>query len=334
MGAAPSSKPGGVGLVAKGSYIVAIDLGGTNLRVALADTKGELRNRLNLPTQAEDGPDRVIGQMVEGVRELTAELSPQQILGIGVGAPGPLDPSSGVVFTPPNLPGWRDVPLKALLERELSLPVYLGNDANLAALGEHRFGAGRGLRNLVYLTISTGIGVGVIVEGQLLLGEQGLAGEAGHMTIDMNGPPCKCGNVGCLEALASGLAIARRAQALLDAGASTSIPSFAQGGQITAEAVEAAARGQDPVALEIMAAVGDCLGVGVLNLIHLFNPQAVIIGGGVSNAGELLFQPIRRIIAQRAMPNFRQVQILPAALGEDVGLYGAVALVLAEGGCG
>lgn len=311
-------------------YLVVMDLGGSRLRVALADPAGQLSRKQNLPTRGGEGRDAVISRMAQAAREAMASLAQEQVLGIGIGVPGPLDPRTGVIFTPPNLPGWRDVPLKTLLEEELRLPVYLGNDANLAALGEHRFGAGQGLDHLVYLTVSTGIGAGVIVEGKLLLGHEGLAGEAGHMTI-AEGPPCKCGNVGCLEALASGLAIARAAQERIAAGEESSIPRFSQG-EITAGTVGAAARAGDPLAREVLEKAATYLGIGVLNLVHIFNPQAVIIGGGVSQAGDLLFEPVRRLVAQRAMPNFRKVQILPAALGDDTVLYGAVALVLAEMG--
>lgn len=317
-------------MMAEKRYIIAIDLGGSRFRVGLADSSGRLLRRKSYPTRAEEGREAVISRLAQAAREAMHSYPREEILAVGLGAPGPLDPRSGVIFTPPNLPSWRDVPLKALLEEELDLPVYLGNDANLAALGEHRFGAGRGLDHLVYLTVSTGIGAGIIMDGSLLLGQDGLAGEAGHMTI-AEGPLCKCGNVGCLEALASGLAIAQAARERIEAGEESSIPRFSQG-EITAEAVEAAARAGDPLAQEVMQKAANYLGIGVVNLVHIFNPQAVIIGGGVSQAGELVFGPVRHAVAQRAMPNFRKVRILPAALADDVGLYGAAALVLSETG--
>lgn len=311
-------------------YILAIDMGGTRFRVAVANLSGELSRRKSHPTRAEEGREAVLSRIVQAAREALEGFSKGQVLAAGLAAPGPLDPRTGVLFTPPNLPGWRDVPLKALLQEALGLPFYIGNDANLAALGEHRFGAGRGLDHLVYLTVSTGIGAGIITDGKLLLGQEGLAGEAGHMTV-AEGPACKCGNRGCLEALASGTAIARDAQGRIAAGEETSIPHGAPG-ETTAEAVSAAARAGDPLARAVLERASYHLGVGVLNLVHIFNPQAVIIGGGVSMAGDLLFGPVRRIVAERAMPNFRKVQVLPSALGDDVGLYGATALVLAETG--
>ena len=309
-------------------HIVAVDVGGTRFRVALATLAGELSRRESYATRAAEGRDAVISRIIKATEKAISSVPKETVLAVGFAAPGPLNPRTGVVFTPPNLPGWKDVPLKAILEEALGLPVYLGNDANLAALGEHRFGAGRGLDHLVYLTVSTGIGSGIIAGGSLLLGQDGLAGEAGHMTIAA-GPPCQCGNAGCLEVLASGLAIARQAEERIASGEATSIPRFSQG-EITAEAVTAAAEAGDRLAREVLHRAATYLGIGVLNLVHIFNPQAVIIGGGVSRAGDLLFEPVRRIVAERAMPNFRKVQILPASLGDDVGLYGAVALVLGE----
>ncbi len=309
-------------------FFVAVDMGGTRFRVALADASGKLSYRKSHLTRAHEGKEAVISRLTQAVRETMDHHTREQILAVGFAAPGPLDPRTGVIFTPPNLPGWQDVPLKALLEEQLNLPVYLGNDANLAALGEHHFGAGRGMDNLIYMTVSTGVGGGIIADGRLLLGQDGLAGEVGHMSV-AEGPRCKCGNYGCLEMLASGLAIARIAGERMEAGEKSSIPTFARG-RITAEAVEAAARAGDALARSVLHGAATHLGVGIVNLVHLFNPQAIIIGGGVSQAGEQIFGPVRRIVAERAMPNFRKVQIIPAALGDDVGLYGAVALVVAE----
>lgn len=309
-------------------YIVAIDMGGTRFRVALADPLGHFHHRKSYPTRPHDGRDVVISRIARAARDAIAPHPLNNILAIGLGAPGPLDPRAGIIFTPPNLPDWVNVPLKAMLEEMLDLPVHVGNDANLAALGEHRFGAGKGMDDLVYLTVSTGIGSGIIAGGRLLLGQDGLAGEAGHMSI-AEGPQCKCGNYGCLEILASGTSIARIAGERIAAGEESAIPMFTRS-TLTAEAVVAAARAGDALAQDVMSRAANYLGVGVVNLVHLFNPRAVIIGGGVSQAGDMLFGPVRRAVAERAMPNFRNVTIMPADLGDDVGLYGAVALVLAN----
>jgi glucokinase len=223
-----------------------------------------------------------------------------------------------------------NVPLKALLEQEFRIPVWVANDASLAALGEHRFGAGRGFSHLIYITLSTGIGGGFIIDGKLFLGAHGFAAEIGHMVIDPDGPRCVCGNFGCLEALASGSAIARMAQEGISSGKPSAILNLVDGdlSKVTAQTVEKAARSEDSLAKEIMERAGTSLGIGIVNLLHLFDPELLIIGGGVSKAGDLLFEPVRRVIAERAMHGFKQAKIVPSALGDDSGLYGAVAWVL------
>jgi glucokinase len=198
-------------------------------------------------------------------------------------------------------------------------------------LGEHRFGAGRGYTHIIYITVSTGIGGGIIIDGKPFLGATGLAAEIGHMTIDPDGPRCGCSNFGCLEAMASGSAIARMAIEELSGGKPSAIPSLVGDdlNKVTAQIVEKAAQGGDPLAKEIMERAGASLGIGVVNLLHLFDPQLVIIGGGVSKAGELLLEPVRRVIAERAIPDFKhRARIVPSALGDDSVLYGAVAWVL------
>lgn len=299
--------------------------------MALADRQGALLNRVSYATQAERGREVLLRRIVDAVRHMAAPLGLDEVMGVGVAAPGPIDPFTGVIYNPPNLPGWEEVPLKSILEAELGTPVFVGNDANLAALGEHEFGAGRGLNHMVYLTVSTGIGGGIIVDGRLLLGARGLAGEAGHMTIDPDGPPCGCGNVGCLEVLASGTAIGRIARERLARGEHSTMLEHAGGRleAVTAETVEAAALAGDAVAKAVMKTAASYLGIGVSNLVNLFNPEAVVLGGGVARAGELLFEPVRREVEHRVMPKLREgLRIVPASLGDDVGLLGAVALVL------
>jgi len=314
-------------------YIVGVDLGGTRIRACLADERGTILVRANRLTLAEEGQDAVLRRIVEAVREAIGKHKASDLAGVGIGAPGPLDPKTGVIFTPPNLPGWHNVPLKAILEKALGLPVYAGNDANLAALGERHFGAGQGVDDLVYITVSTGIGGGVIADGKLLVGADGAAGEVGHHTIDVHGPRCNCGNVGCLEVMAAGPAIAGYAIAAIQRGEETLIAALARetGDVVTAAHVTQAAHAGDAVARRIMRQVGEYIGVGVVNLLHLFNPRLVIIGGGVAmGAGELLFGPIREVVQERAMEIYRPTRIVPADLGDDVGLLGAVALVITE----
>lgn len=316
-------------MVAK-PLVVAVDLGGTQIRVALSDLDGTFLRRIACPTEAGQGPEAVLRRLVARIQEIRQGIRDDDILGVGIGSPGPVDALAGVIISPPNLPGWNEVPLRDILEQRLSLPVRLANDANAAALGEWAFGAGRGHQNVVYVTISTGIGGGVISEGRLLLGHRGLAAEVGHMTLQPDGPRCNCGNYGCWEALASGTAIAREGAEAVRAGRSSLLTQMCAG---QAEAVdarlvgEAADRG-DPAAQEIIERVAVYCGVGVGNLLHLYSPELVLIGGGVSRLGDVLFSTMRRVARERVMPPYRDVPIELAALKADVGLLGTVALFL------
>jgi len=313
----------------RSNLILALDLGGTHFRLALADENGKvLKHHVGL-TNAEDGPEQGISRIKDAIRGMLSGTSPDAVRGMGVAAAGLIDRDAGMLLTSPNMLSWYKTPLKELFEQELELPVWVGNDANLAALGEHMFGAGRDSDDLIYITVSTGIGGGVVSGGRLLTGYKGFAIEPGHMTIDINGPRCNCGNVGCLEVMASGTAIARMAVDKLSGGEKSAITGLVDGDldRVTAEVVAGAAKTGDVLAKEVMHTAATNLGVGVVNLVHLFNPELVIIGGGVSKAGDLIFEPVRRVVAERIMPDI-EVRILPAYLGDDSGLLGAVALVL------
>ena len=315
------------------TYIISVDLGGTQIRAALSDREGNILNRVAHPTQADEGPGPVIERIKEAIRQAAGQHL-GEVQAIGIASAGPLDPWKGVIIKAPNLPGWRNVPLKAIMEEEFGLPTYVGNDANLAALAEQRFGAGKGARNLIYITHSTGIGGGIIVDGRLLLGSKGLAAEVGHITIDIDGPRCGCGNIGCLEAMAAGPAIARNAVQAIKAGRKTIITDLVGGdlNRITAKEVNEAAQQGDPLGIELIRQAGELLGIGLVSLMHLFNPEIIIIGGGVSKAGELLFEPVRETVRERCMDEayWRDTPIVPAALGDDVGLMGGIALVLSQ----
>lgn len=307
---------------------VAVDLGATRFRVALVGRQGDLHAHAVYDTDAAAGPDAILARIGQAVRHAVAAApAGSRVVGVGIVAPGPIDPSRGLIYTAPNLPGWDNLPLADRLAALCHLPVRAGNDANLAALGEHRFGAGRGVSHMIYLTVSTGVGGGIIVDDRLLLGARGVAGEPGHMTIDLAGRRCNCGNYGCLETLASGTAIAREAAAALAAGR----PSALGAPQTTptAAAVAAAALAGDPLAVEVMERAARAMGVGIVNLLHLFDPRLVVVGGGVSHSGETWWGALRAEVERRAMPIYRQgLQIVPAALGDDAGLYGAAAMVL------
>jgi glucokinase len=307
---------------------VAVDLGGTRFRVALVGRDGDLHTHTVYDTQASTGPEIILARIGEAILRAAAEApAGSSVVGVGIVAPGPIDPWRGVIYTAPNLPGWDNLPLADRLAAICHLPVRAGNDANLAALGEHRFGAGRGLSHMIYLTVSTGVGGGIIVDDRLLLGARGVAGEPGHMTIDLGGRRCNCGNFGCLETLASGTAIAREAAEALAAGRPSALG--AAGSRPTAAAVDAAADAGDALAIELMEAAARAMGVGIVNLLHLFDPRMVILGGGVSRSGELWWAAVRAEVERRAMPIYLQgLQIVPAALGDDAGLYGAAAMIL------
>lgn len=309
-------------------WIIAIDLGGTHLRAALCTPDGTIHKRVKKKTFAERG----LKSVMERVRETAKEVWPEggNVRAVGMSAPGPLDPTQGVIISPPNLPGWEQVPVRAILSSQLDCPVFVGNDANLAALGEHRFGAGRGFDDMIYITISTGIGGGILVRGKLLLGHKGLAGEIGHMIVQPGGPQCGCGNRGCLEALASGTAIGQQARALASAGRAPEILAAAgdEIDNISSKHVgEAAAQG-DQVAVELLHQAGQYIGIGITTLMHLFNPKRFVLGGGVTQTGDLLFEPIRSTVRHWAMTPlyWEETEIVPAELGDDAGLLGALAL--------
>jgi len=317
------------------NLFIGIDLGGTKISTALVDASGRIVARDYRETMAARGQKVVVERMVDAARRVISEAGVvfSQVTGVGVGSPGPIDSRIGVVTAPPNLPGWKDVPLKQLIEERLGITTFLENDANAAALGEYRFGAGQGVQNMIYVTVSTGIGGGLILNGQLYSGTIGTAGEIGHTTVLPQGPYCGCGNRGCLEALASGTAIAREGRELVQRGVPTLIAALAEGNpeRVTARLVAEAAEQGDIEAQEILAEAMAYLGVGMANLVNLFNPELIVIGGGLTHLGEKLFRPVRRAIERRAFPAAaRVVQVVPAQLGDDAGVLGAAAVAMAQ----
>ena len=310
--------------------VVGVDLGGTKIRSVVVLADGSIVGEDVRPTDAEGGPSVVVSRLVASARAAVAasDVPHEAILAVGVTAPGTVDFDAGVLHQPPNLPGWDAVPLARLLSEHLDRPVFLENDANAAAYGEWRFGAGAGLRHLIYLTVSTGIGAGLILNGQMYRGADGAAGELGHMTIDVNGPPHNCGMVGCLEVLASGTAIARMAQEAVAAGRSPALRRLAEtAGELTAAEVDRAADAGDPTATEILATAARYLGVGLANYINIFNPEAIVIGGGVTRIGRQLLEPAFALAKSRAfrLPSER-VRLLPAALEGRSEVLGVSAL--------
>jgi glucokinase len=316
--------------------IIGVDVGGTHLRAAQFNGRSHVpASKVKQPTQP--APDHAaIMQHIEGIIRAAAPANLAGVVGVGLAAPGPLDPFAGVVIDAPNLPGWVNLPLKQEMQARLGVPVFLGNDANLAGLAEWKFGAARGHADVLYLTISTGIGGGVIAGGQLLLGARGLAAEVGHITVVPDGPVCGCGQRGHLEAVASGTAIGRDAQARLKQGegADSAVQKLVNGDleQVTGAVVGAAAQAGDAFARARIAAAGALLGRGVASLLHVYNPSIVVFGGGVSQLGELLLEPVRAAVQQFAMSEvyWRDCPLVTAHFGDDSGLVGAAALAMQE----
>lgn len=311
-------------------FVLGIDIGGTNLVVGSVSEDGSRLVALRTePTIAESGADEVIvrllGMAHATISETRRVVPDAEFLGVGIGSPGPLDRTTGVVLLTPNL-GWVNFPLRQRIADGLGMEAALDNDANCAVLGEWWVGAAREARLAVGLTLGTGIGGGIIIDGRLLHGVADAAGELGHTTIEANGRQCKCGNYGCLEAYASGPAIARRAVEALGAGDESSLHARVSGDltAITAQTVYEAAADGDPVALEVVADTARFLGAGVANLLNTFNPDVIVICGGVTRAGDSLFLPLRREVSRRAFRvTVNSCRIVPGDLLGTAGVYGA-----------
>lgn len=302
-------------------YFIAVDIGGTQIRGACFQGNSQVPDKVS--RIRTHGPENT---PLERLISLLESLWPDgNVAGVGVAAPGPLDPFRGIVIEAPNIPGWVNLPLQQHLQDRFKVPVALGNDANLAALGEWKFGAGRGFHHLIYITVSTGIGGGVIIDDKLLLGERGLAAELGHVTILPDGPICSCGQPGHVEALASGPALARWAQQEIQNGVVSILPS---GKDLTAKDIGEAAQKGDHLAISALARAGYYLGLALANYMMIFNPSLVILGGGVSQTGRFLFEPLKDTLLKHVMsPDYvNNLTITKAALGDDVGLMGALAL--------
>ena len=313
--------------------VVGVDLGGTKIFSLVATAEGQVLGEDRRPTQAEEGRDAVIGRLVDFVRRGLGEanVTTGELAGVGISTPGPCDPERGIVTGPPNLPGWRDVPLTQLVSDAMGVPVLLENDAAAAAYGELHFGAGQGCRHLVYVTLGTGIGGGIIIDGRIYGGASGAAGELGHLVIVEDGPPCGCGNRGCVEALASGLAIAREATAAVRGGRSPMLAELAGDAPPTAELVHQAAMRGDDVSREIIERAGRYLGLGLVGLLNCFNPEALILGGGLLGLGDLYLGPAVRIAREGAFDQVvADVRITEAKLGGRAGALGAAALISAR----
>jgi glucokinase len=315
--------------------ILGVDLGGSKILTAVVNSRGEMLSSDESTTPVTEGREVVIQSILESAQRALeqANVDISGLTAVGIGAPGLLNPETGMLFTSPNLSGWRDVPLRDIMQERLGKRTFLINDANAAALGEFYFGAARGVRNFIYITLSTGIGGGIIIDGKIYGGAIGAAGEVGHMTIDDEGPVCNCGNRGCWETLASGTALAREARQRIKEGVRTSILEYAEGDveKVTAQVIHNAAEQGDSLAKELIAQTGYYVGVGLTNLINIFNPELIVIGGGLSNIGDMLFKPAFKVARGRAYKEaFQAVRFASPELGRNSGVIGAAAFALQE----
>jgi glucokinase len=314
--------------------LLGIDIGGTKCAVVLGTADGEVVDRQQMETDAPAGPDAIVGRLITLATEVAGSRKAKEgISAIGISCGGPLDRKTGLVYSPPNLPGWDAVPVRERFEEAFpGLPVVLENDANATALAEWRWGAGRGTQNMVFVTMGTGIGGGLILDGKLYHGANDLAGEVGHQTILVNGPVCGCGKRGCLEALASGPAIARLARESLQFGRGKGLVTHAEGkpANITARHVIERAQSGDDFCRKVLAEAGTYMGVGLSNVIQILNPERIVLGTIAVHAGDLILEPIRATVAEYTWERSRSVcEIVPAELGDRAQDLAALALVSA-----
>ena len=309
--------------------VLAFDLGGTKFAFGVVAENGEVIGSDKIETLAKQGPEQAIQRVNLAAQLLLKKLNikPEELIGIGIASPGPLDISKGCVDGSPNLPGWTDYSIEAGLSTFFNLPARIDNDANAAALGEYKFGAGKNKKNMVYITVSTGIGGGVIVDGRLMRGANGNAAELGHLTLNINGPACPCGANGCFEMYASGTAIARRTREAIQTGTQSQILNLAGSIEdITTYHILEALQKNDALAQKIWNETTEYLGRGLAVVINTFNPELIVVGGGVTAAGDLLFKPVREKALRYAFPRLAAVcSIVPAGLGSNVGVVGAAA---------
>ncbi len=303
-------------------YVIGVDLGGTQIRAIVADRAGQVYAQVQVPTAATQGPDAVIERIAGCIEQMRVAVPDDGPLrGVGVGSPGPLDPYEGVVLHANNLPGWINVPLRDKLAQQTRLPVVLGNDANAAVLAEWIFGGGRGCTHVVYITVSTGIGAGVIMDGRLLLGRKGAGTELGHMLIDSTA-------FRSWEDLASGTALAATARAAMLTTPESLLHRLTVPATLNAAVVAQAAQEGDSLAVRLLERQAVLLGLGFVNTLHLFSPEIILVGGSVVTANPWLLEGAQRIVQQYAVANvYRSVPIEVAHLGAQVGTLGAAALM-------
>lgn len=311
-----------------GRVVIGVDLGGTNLRTAILSPDGNILDRHKEATYAADGWSRVVARLIENIKRQreSAVQKGFEVCAVGVGAPGVIQVDKGIVVKSPNFPDWNNLPLKDQLEKALGVPVFLENDANAAALGEQWRGAGQGIRSMLLLTLGTGVGGGIILADKIWHGADGMAGEIGHMTLIPDGRLCTCGNVGCLEMYASARGIVQSYREALE---KSSIQVSDALKKVTSEQVYEAARAGNEIAVRVMKDMGRMLGIGIASLINIFNPERIVIGGGVKDAWPLFIDATREEVMKRAFEvPAKRTEIVPSQLGDDAGMVGAAAVAL------
>ena len=305
-------------------YVFGVDVGGTTVKLGLFDAQGNVLDKWESPTRTEDEGSHILPDIADSIREKMKRIDKDSVVGVGVGAPGPID-SKGVVHRAVNL-GWGTFSIKDTLEDLLNVPVMAGNDANVAALGEMWMGGGQGCRDLIMVTLGTGVGGGIIIDGRILTGSGGAGGEIGHMHVeDEEEESCNCGNKGCLEQYSSATGITRLANRLLAASGRDSV---LRGREVSAKSVFDAVKAKDPLAVETAEKFGKYLGDALASIACVVNPEAIVIGGGVSKAGEILIDYIRPHYEKNVFHGSREVKFSLATLGNDAGIYGAAKLLL------
>lgn len=315
-----------------GSNVIGVDMGGTKILAAVVNAEGKILGTAKIPTKADKGASVVIDRIAHCIQKAVdkSRVARESIQAVGIGAPGPLDPGTGVVIFAPNL-GWTDVPLKTELENRVGIPTFVDNDVNVGTLGEHAFGAGRGVSTLVGIFVGTGIGGGIIMNGELFHGASKTAGEIGHIIVKAGGPRCGCGTRGCLEALASRTAITRQLQrAIVKKGKKSILPALTGGDLklIRSGALAKALRSNDKLTVKVFKKATKYLGIGIASIVNFLNPEMIVLGGGVVEAlDDSFLDAIADVVEAYALPNtLSGVQIVKAQLGDDAGILGASAL--------
>lgn len=312
---------------------IGVDIGGGSVKCGLIDERGRILKRLVFATQPGSGRAKMLANLIAHIELLRAQASRlgRRVRGVGIGAPGPIDVEKGFVYLFPNIPGWKNTPLKKILEKKTGLKVYVDNDANAMALGEAFFGAGKGCRNGIFLTLGTGVGGGILLQGKLFHGATFSAAEIGHLVINEDGPICGCGNRGCIETYVGTEYFIRETRRMMARTRGGLLRGWLRAGEkLTPQLVARAAQAGDTLAKEVWNLTAQRLATALAGLINILNPEVIVIGGGIAQSGSVLFVPLRKSLKKKA---FRiasdSVRVIPAALGVEAGLVGSAALVFA-----